>query len=73
LGQQGGEDYWLLQCLEGLGVDYQTDESLLHDKYAADENCEDGYRVAHHFFKKIDDWEECWDTANNAWNNEHPE
>lgn len=73
LGQEGGEDYWLLQCLEGLGVDYQTDESLLHDKYAADENCDDGYSVAHHFFKKIDDWDACWDTANDAWNNEHPE
>jgi len=76
LGQQGGEDYWLLQCLEGLGMDYQTDESLLHDKYAADENCGDPNGVAHHFFKKIeggDGWDSCWDTANNAWNNEHPE
>jgi len=76
LGQQGGEDYWLLQCLEGLGMDYQTDVTLLHDKYASDENCGDPNGVAHHFFKKIDSgdgWDNCWNTANDAWNNEHPE
>lgn len=53
LTQEGGEDYWLLQCLEGIGVDYQTDVGLLHDKYASDENCGDPNSVAHHFFKKI--------------------
>lgn len=74
LGQQGGEDYWLEQCLEGLGIDFQTDESLLHDKYASDGNCNDPYGVAHHFFKKIeggDGWDVCWDQANNAWNGAH--
>jgi len=73
LGQQGGEDYWLLQCLEGLGLNYQSDFALLHDKYAADENCDDPNSVAHHFFKKTDDWDDCWNTANDAWNNEHPQ
>lgn len=76
LGQEGGEDYWLLQCLEGLGIDFQTDVALLHDKYAADENCGDPNGVAHHFFKKIDSgdgWDNCWNTANEAWNNAHPE
>jgi len=76
LGQEGGEDYWLLQCLEGLGLDFQTDTALLHDKYAADEACSDPNGVAHHFFKKIegdDGWDGCWDTANEAWNNAHPE
>jgi len=76
LGFEGGEDYWMLQCLEGLGIDYQTDVTLLHDKYAADQNCGDPNGVAFHFFKKIeggDGWDVCWDTANEAWNNEHPE
>lgn len=41
LGQEGGEDYWMLQCFEGIGIDYQSDFTLLHDKYAADENCFD--------------------------------
>jgi len=72
LGQEGGEDYWLEQCLEGLGVDYQTDTGLLHDKYAADENCGDPNSVAHHFFKKTDTWDTCWDIANGAWNAAHP-
>jgi len=71
LGQEGGEDYWLLQCLEGLGIDFQTDVALLHDKYAADENCKDPNSVAHHFFKKISDWDKCWEKANDAWNNAH--
>lgn len=71
LTQEGGEDYWLLQCLEGIGVNYQTDVALLHDKYAKDENCGDPNGVAHHFFKKIVDWDACWDIANDAWNNAH--
>lgn len=71
LTQEGGEDYWLEQCLEGLGIDYQTDEALLHDKYAADENCKDPYGVAHHFFKQVKDWNECWDKGENAWNKAH--
>jgi len=73
LGQQGGEDYWLLQCLEGLGIDFQTDVALLHDKYAADRNCGDENGVAHHFFKKVSAWNLCWDQCNEAWNNAHPE
>jgi len=73
LGQEGGEDYWLQQCLEGIGVDYQTDITLLHDKYANDENCGDPNGVAHHFFKKVDQWDVCWNMANEAWNNEHGE
>jgi hypothetical protein len=71
LGQEGGEDYWLEQCLEGLGIDFQTDTALVHDKYAQDENCGDPYSVAHHFFKKISDWDGCWDLANKAWNDAH--
>jgi len=73
LGQQGGEDYWLQQCLEGLGLNFQTDTTLLHDKYAEDENCADPNGVAHHFFKKIDAWDVCWGLSNDAWNNAHPE
>lgn len=76
LGQEGGEDYWMEQCLEGLGIDYQTDESLLHDKYAADDSCDDPNGVAYHFFKKIeggDGWDNCWNSASDAWNNAHPE
>lgn len=76
LGQEGGEDYWLEQCLEGLGIDFQTDVGLLHDKYASDENCGDPNGVAHHFFKKIeggDGYDNCWNTANEAWNNAHPD
>jgi len=73
LGQQGGEDYWLLQCLEGIGVNYQTDTNLLHDKYAKNWDCGDPNGVAHHFFKKIDDWDVCWNVCNDAWNNAHPE
>jgi len=73
LGEQGGEDYWLLQCLEGLGINYQTDHTLLHDKYAADENCKDPNGVAHHFFKKISDWDKCWDAGWGAWEKAHPQ
>jgi len=66
VGKQGGEDYWMLSCLEGIGVDYQTDYSLLNDKYAAEENCNDDWAVAFHFYKKVSDWDWCWHAATNA-------
>jgi len=50
-------------CLEGIGVDYQTDYGLLHDRYAGQEGCADGWTVAFHFYKKVFSWNACHQMA----------
>lgn len=71
VGKQGGEDYWMQSCLEGLGVNYQTDYDLLRDKYAAQDGCYSDWVVAFHFYKSANDWQSCHTQAQNAWNANH--
>jgi len=66
VGHQGGEDYYMLSCLDGIGIDHQTDFQLLNDKYAATGNCNDGWVVAFHFYKKVSSWNACHDAAVNS-------
>lgn len=66
VGHQGGEDYWMLSCMDGIGVDHQTDFQLLNDKYAATGNCNDPWVVGFHFYKKVGSWNACHDAAVNA-------
>jgi hypothetical protein len=58
-GHEGGEDFYLKTCLDGIGIDHQTDFKLLHDKYAAQDGCNDGWAAAFHFYKAVKDWDEC--------------
>mmetsp|Transcript_29471 Transcript_29471/g.77976 ORF Transcript_29471/g.77976 Transcript_29471/m.77976 type:complete len:410 (-) Transcript_29471:76-1305(-) len=73
LTKEGGEDYWMLQCLEGIGVDFMSDYQLLQDKYAAEENCNDDWAVAFHFYKGHSDWDWCRNAAIAAYNAKNPE
>eukprot|EP00445_Apocalathium_hangoei_P009035 CAMPEP_0203874780 /NCGR_PEP_ID=MMETSP0359-20131031/20463_1 /ASSEMBLY_ACC=CAM_ASM_000338 /TAXON_ID=268821 /ORGANISM="Scrippsiella Hangoei, Strain SHTV-5" /LENGTH=1315 /DNA_ID=CAMNT_0050793553 /DNA_START=36 /DNA_END=3983 /DNA_ORIENTATION=- len=66
VGHQGGEDYYMLSCMDGIGVDHQTDWKLLNDKYAATGNCNDPWVVGFHFYKKVTSWNECWEAAENS-------
>uniref|UniRef100_A0A7S2LMX0 Apple domain-containing protein n=1 Tax=Zooxanthella nutricula TaxID=1333877 RepID=A0A7S2LMX0_9DINO len=66
VGHQGGEDYFMRSCLDGIGVDHQTDFQLLNDKYAATGNCNDPWVVAFHFYKKVGHWNICHDAAVNS-------
>jgi len=60
----GGEDSFMKGCLNGLGMDHQTDYQLLRDKYAAqDDPCTDGWIVAYHYYKKSHDWSTCYNEA----------
>lgn len=57
----GGEDSFTKGCLDGLGVDHQSDDMLLRDKYAGQEGpCDDGWYVAYHYMKKVHDWSACY-------------
>jgi hypothetical protein len=73
VGKEGGEDYWLLQCLEGIGVNYQYDPELLYDKYAAQNGCESTWAAAFHFYKTGASWIECHDESENLWKLAYPE
>merc|ERR1712066_1005860 len=66
VGHQGGEDYYMEACMDGIGIDHQTDFALLNDKYAATENCGDPWVVAFHFYKAVTHWNDCWQQAHNA-------
>lgn len=63
VGHEGGEDYYMKGCLEGIGVDYQTDVKLLNDKYAATGNCNDPWVAGFHFYKQIAHWDDCYNAA----------
>jgi hypothetical protein len=62
-GHEGGEDFYMKTCLDGIGVAHQTDYKLLHDKYAAQNGCNDGWAVAFHFYKAVGAWNKCHDAA----------
>jgi len=66
VGHQGGEDYFMEACMDGIGIDHQTDFKLLNDKYAATGNCNDPWVVGFHFYKKVSSWNACHDAAVNA-------
>mmetsp|Transcript_123322 Transcript_123322/g.310409 ORF Transcript_123322/g.310409 Transcript_123322/m.310409 type:complete len:519 (+) Transcript_123322:37-1593(+) len=77
-GHSGGEDYYMKSCLIGIGVDIQVDETLLYDKYAAQNGCGDGWAACFHFYKTVAEWNGCHGEALNAqkahddaWNAEH--
>jgi hypothetical protein len=58
---EGGEDSFLKTCLDGLGIDHQSDWQILHDKYAGlNPPCTDGWAVAYHYLKKTHDWSQCY-------------
>lgn len=60
----GGEDSFLKGCLDGLGIDHQSDYKILRDKYAAlNPPCVDGWAVAYHYMKKMHDWSACYNEA----------
>lgn len=66
VGKEAGEDYWLMSCLEGIGVDYQTDYQMLNDKHAGASNCSSDSVVAFHFYTNVDEWDACHTAAQRA-------
>mmetsp|Transcript_45642 Transcript_45642/g.99738 ORF Transcript_45642/g.99738 Transcript_45642/m.99738 type:complete len:553 (-) Transcript_45642:152-1810(-) len=58
---EGGEDFFMKGCMDGLGIDYMVDHQLLHDKYAANaRTCLDGWAAAYHFHKRVISWNWCY-------------
>jgi len=66
---EGGEDSFLKGCMDGIGVDHQSDYHILRDKYAGqDDLCIDGWYVAYHYYKKTHSWSKCYNQAVCGWN-----
>lgn len=60
----GGEDFFMRSCMDGLGIDHQSDFDLLRDRYAAQNGpCTDGWKVAYHYMKTVADWNQCYTEA----------
>jgi hypothetical protein len=62
-----GEDMWLQECLEAIGVQSVMDVDLMHDAYCSQDAlvadmCTDG-KAAYHPFKVADEWAKCFGIA----------
>merc|ERR1719428_2369393 len=66
IGKEGGEDYYMKSCMDGLGIDYIKDFELLRDRYAAQNGCGFPWVAAFHYAKRVKHWNNCWNEANNA-------
>jgi len=71
LGHDGGEDFYLMSCLDAIGVGHMVDDTVLDDKYTYDGDydlgdlsfCGSGGAAAYHPVKRPDEWQRCHDAA----------
>lgn len=71
IGHEGGEDFFMMTCMDAMGVWAVEDDSILYDKYATQEhlvlddvsNCHNGWTAAFHPFRSVDAWNRCADAA----------
>jgi len=64
-----GEDKYMTQCMDHLGIARVHDESILGDKLCHTfTSCANGWNSAFHPFKDVGSWEGCWNEANAASN-----
>lgn len=67
IGHEGGEDFWMMTCMDAMGVWAVEDDSILYDKYATGEHlvlddvssCHNGWTAAFHPFRSVDAWNDC--------------
>jgi len=71
IGHDGGEDFYLMTCLDAIGAGYMVDTTLLRDRYDfnaypgalivnSTADCGDGWAVAFHPHKNWEWWQKCW-------------
>jgi len=71
LGNNGGEDFFTMQCLDAMGAATMADYSLLDDKYTHDQgwnlfdvnSCVNPAIVAFHPYKAVNSWMGCYKVA----------
>jgi len=61
-----GEDKYMTQCMDFLGVMRVNDDNVLGDQLCHTfTSCDNPMNAAFHPFKDIDRWMECWKQAEN--------
>merc|ERR1712014_356866 len=71
IGHTGGEDFYMMTCMDALGVFSMQDTELLSDKYTTEEHlildeithCYDGWKVAFHPYKDPETLARCHQAA----------
>jgi len=71
IGHLGGEDFYIMTCMDAIGVGAMEDDTILYDKYATGEHlilddvshCASGWTAAFHPFRTVDVWQDCANAA----------
>jgi len=74
IGHDGGEDMYMMTCMDAMGVTSVEDDEILYDKYATGEHlvlddvssCSTGWTAAFHPFRTVEVWNDCAETAQKA-------
>lgn len=74
IGHEGGEDFFIMTCMDAMGVSAAEDDDVLYDKYATGEHlilddvshCSNGWTAAFHPFRTVEVWNKCADAAMKA-------
>jgi hypothetical protein len=66
MDHDGGEDFYMKTCLDGIGVYHQNDPNLLFDRSAKKTSCADGWAAVFHPYKSVNDWNDCHSEAHTA-------
>lgn len=83
IGHEGGEDFFIMTCMDAMGVGSMEDLDILYDKYATGEHlilddvsaCKNAWTAAFHPFRTIDVWDHCVEVsriAEQEYNAAHP-
>jgi len=58
-----GEDFYMMNCLDYLGVSSLADMDIISDGICKGSNCGDAKAAAFHPFNTADKWQDCWQAA----------
>jgi len=61
--QGWGEDFFMSECMDLLGVPNVSDFYLVGDERCNPESCKDGWRAAFHPFKDPESYIKCWEES----------
>jgi hypothetical protein len=74
IGHEGGEDFYMMTCMDALGVKTMKDASILNDKYTSTATlnlgdvspCSNGWTASFHPYRSAGVWMNCHNAASGA-------
>lgn len=71
IGHEGGEDFYMMTCMDALGVNTMKDSTVLNDKYTSTAHlvlddtspCNDGWTASFHPYRTTAVWMACHSAA----------